>query len=117
MFLVKETDTVLNALFTHTVIDRDLAEFDQLGAPGATVDDEVETASQRVSRLLAQASDAEAACRGVGMEGVGSEGVRVSYADLCEQLHLERIQLVNTGEGRGNCFAPRCDDSPLKLPL
>ena len=99
MFLVKETDTVLNALFTHTVIDRDLAEFDQLGLPGAAVDDEVESAPQRFKRLLVQAVDAEAACRGVGLEGAGADGVRGVYAGLCEQLHLERIQIVNTGEG------------------
>ena len=61
------------------------------------MDDEAETVSQRFARLLLQAADAEAGCRGVGWEGAGSEGTRVYYAGLCEQLHLERIQIVNTG--------------------
>ena len=36
------------------MVDRDLLEFDQLGQPGATLDDEVETASQRFQRLYLQ---------------------------------------------------------------
>ena len=36
-------------------MDRDLLEFDQLGVPGAVLDDEGETANQRFQRLYLQA--------------------------------------------------------------
>jgi hypothetical protein len=95
VFLVKETDQVLNALYTGTVVDKvrpspshflpipalfrlcprtprcrtntpnliwflcsssllflkDLREFDQLGTPGAALDDETESPTQRLTRL------------------------------------------------------------------
>ena len=75
---------------TSTVVDRDLLEFDQLGQPGAALDDEVETTSQRFQRLLLQATDGEAAA-------LATEGSTAMFYTLhTEQLHLERINLVNT---------------------
>lgn len=92
---------VLNAVFTNTVIDRDSADFDIIGHPGGGLDDETESVMQRFGRLLLQAVDAEGACRGVALEGAGGAEGREMYAGLCEQLHLERIQIVNTGEWWG----------------
>ena len=44
----------INGIDTSTVVDRDLLEFDQLSLPGAALDDEVETNSQRFQRLHLQ---------------------------------------------------------------
>jgi hypothetical protein len=74
VMLVKECNTVLNELYSSTLVDRDAKEIDVSTA----IDDEKETPVQIFRRLLNQADDAEADGRPAA----------------AEQLHLERIQVV-----------------------
>mmetsp|Transcript_8993 Transcript_8993/g.13521 ORF Transcript_8993/g.13521 Transcript_8993/m.13521 type:complete len:1206 (-) Transcript_8993:116-3733(-) len=72
--LVKECNTVLNAMYKSTVIDRDTDELEKESA----IDDETETPQQRFFRLFKLAGDAEADKR----------------YNQAEQFHLERIALL-----------------------
>ena len=72
--LVKECNTVLNGMYKNTIVVRDAEELEKT----AVIDDEKETPKQKFFRLFKLAADAEA-------------DKRYSQA---EQLHLERIQLV-----------------------
>jgi len=74
VYLVKVCNQVLNNLYTSTVIDKDTADVDK----GGVVDDEDESAMQRLTRLANQAVDNEA-------DGRILES---------EQRLLERIQIV-----------------------
>lgn len=76
VFLVQECNMVLNSMYTTTLIDRDTKELNITRC----IDDEVETPTQKLSRLLLQALDAECDGRYV----------------ISEQIHLERMQLTQT---------------------
>lgn len=75
VFLLRECSTVLNAMFSNTMVDRDKADLSK----NAFINDEERTDQQEFSQLLARAHDAMADNR---------------FA-AAEALHLERIQLVN----------------------
>jgi hypothetical protein len=75
VFLVKQCNTVLNSIYSTTLVGRDAAELER----GPLVNDEIETPGQAFTRLLMQASDAEADRR---------------FA-AAEQYHLERMQLLS----------------------
>jgi len=75
VFLVKESNKVLNKMYGNTMIDRDERELEKVGV----IDDEVETLPQLFTKLEKQANDAEADRR----------------YQSSEQYHLERIQMVS----------------------
>jgi hypothetical protein len=75
VFLKKECNVIFNSLFTETLIDKNSEEL----LKNNRVDDEEETLTQTLARLLNQAEDAFADKR----------------FDTATALHLERIQLVN----------------------
>jgi tetratricopeptide (TPR) repeat protein len=72
--LVKECNTVLNAMYKSTIVSRDTEELEKC----ATIDDETETPQQKFYRLFCLCTDAEGDKR----------------YDQAEQYHLERIQLL-----------------------
>ena len=74
VLLVNECNSVLNAMYKNTMVDRDQKEIEQAPA----IDDEVETPRQMFKRLFRLAGDAEADGR---------------YTQA-EQFHLERIHLL-----------------------
>mmetsp|Transcript_41022 Transcript_41022/g.41900 ORF Transcript_41022/g.41900 Transcript_41022/m.41900 type:complete len:1165 (-) Transcript_41022:236-3730(-) len=76
VFLVKESNIVLNGLFKSTMIARDEEEIDQVSVH--VDDDEKESPIQIFARLLSLARDAE-------LDGRTADS---------EQFHLERVQLV-----------------------
>ena len=76
VYLVKESNTVLNQLYHSTMIARDEKELEQVSVPAN--DDETESSRQIFQRLLSLAADAE-------LDG---------RPDDAEQFHLERVQLV-----------------------
>ena len=79
VFLVKESNCVLNEIYGSTTVDRDVQQLDQ----PALIDDEIESPRQSFDRVSSLASDAE------------SDGRLLA----AEQLHLENIQAVaNTAE-------------------
>eukprot|EP00606_Chrysophyceae_sp_TOSAG23-5_P001458 GSChrysophyteH2.ASY1.ANO1.1148.1 assembled CDS len=81
VFLVKQCNHVLNAVFTNTVIDKDDSDINNGGSivdKAVSVDDQGETVSQKLLRLLDQAKDCENDGRGVD----------------AEQRYLERLQIV-----------------------
>ncbi len=82
VFLVKECNVVLNEIYTNTMLERDVNDIEQT----SHIDDEVESPTQILQRLLLQAFDAEADGRVV----------------IAEQLHLERIQLLDHNAGVGS---------------
>lgn len=82
VFLVKECNIVLNEIYTNTMLERDVNDIEQT----SHVDDEVESPTQLLQRLLLQALDAEADGRII----------------MAEQLHLERIQLLSHNAGVGS---------------
>jgi hypothetical protein len=51
IFLIKESNIILNSVYTETLIDRDSKEFDST----TVIDDEVETPMQMFKRLLKRA--------------------------------------------------------------
>lgn len=75
VLLVKECNTVLNAMYKATIVSRDTEELEKC----ATIDDEQETPQQKFFRLFRLASDAESDQR----------------YQQAEQFHLERIQLLD----------------------
>ena len=75
VFLMRECSTVLNAMFSNTMVDRDKADLTK----NAYVNDEEKTDEQEFTQLFTRAFDAMADNR---------------FA-AAEALHLERIQLVN----------------------
>lgn len=75
VLLTRECNTVLNAMYKSTIIDRDTQELEKM----PLIDDEAETPKQKFMRLHKLASDAAA----------DSNHVRA------EQFHLERIQMVS----------------------
>jgi tetratricopeptide (TPR) repeat protein len=74
VMLVKECNTVLNAMYKSTIVSRDTEELEKC----ATIDDETETPQQKFYRLFCLCNDAEGDKR----------------YDQAEQYHLERIQLL-----------------------
>ena len=74
VLLTRECNTVLNAMYKSTIIDRDTQELEKM----PLIDDEVETPKQKFMRLHKLASDSAA----------DSNHFRA------EQFHLERIQMV-----------------------
>jgi len=74
VILTRECNTVLNAMYKSTIIDRDTQELEKM----PLIDDEAETPKQKFMRLHKLASDAAAD----------------SNHDRAEQFHLERIQMV-----------------------
>jgi hypothetical protein len=85
VFLVQESNSVLNAMYRETVVDCDLKEIEQPPA----IDDETESPKQLFKRLLSLAFDAE------------------SSGDFfkAEQRHLERIQLLSIEKSLHGDFA------------
>ena len=75
IFLVKQCNHVLNGIFHATVVDKDETELNK----AAYLDDQTESATQLLKRLLDQALDAEADGRVVD----------------AEQRHLERLLLLS----------------------
>ena len=82
VFLVKECNVVLNGIYRDTMLERDVNDIEQT----SHIDDEVESPTQILQRLLLQALDAEADGRII----------------IAEQLHLERIQLLDHNAGVGS---------------
>jgi tetratricopeptide (TPR) repeat protein len=74
VLLTRECNTVLNAMYKSTIIDRDTQELEKM----PLIDDEVETPKQKFMRLHKLARDAAAD----------------SNHERAEQFHLERIQMV-----------------------
>jgi tetratricopeptide (TPR) repeat protein len=72
--LVKECNTVLNAMYKSTIVSRDTEELEKC----AVIDDETETPQQKFYRLFCLCNDAEGDGR----------------LEQAEQFHLERIQLL-----------------------
>lgn len=83
--LVQECTRVLNSIFSSTVVKFEELEFDSPSEMGglAALDDEVERDRQRFNRLQALATDCSADSRRAA----------------AEQVHLERVQLANRGQG------------------
>ena len=75
IYLIKQCNIILNSIFTDTIINRNIEEFEKY----STINDEKETNIQCLDRLLLQANDLTA-------NGLYNE------ANL---IYLERIQIIN----------------------
>jgi tetratricopeptide (TPR) repeat protein len=89
VMLTKQCNIVLNRMYKETVIDSNKALMDNQSGP-ETVLDEVESLTQKMIRLLNQATNYEA---------------NQQY-ESAEQVHLERLQLaLNKGNDSGLIYA------------